>query len=74
MTLQGAVLGEDVWEWGCLPCECVCVRMCVCLCVCLYVCVWVHVCVCVSTPALAAVPGMLCRQEGTEDPQPQSVS
>ena len=49
MTLQGAVLGEDVWEWGCLPCECVCV----CLCVCLYMCVWVHVCVCVYTCALA---------------------
>ena len=50
---------------------CVCVCVCVCVCACVRVCV----CVCVSPPpALAAAPGMLCRQEGTEDPGLQSVS
>ena len=48
VTLQGAVLGEDVWEWGCLPCECVCV----CVCVCVYTCVCGCMCVCVSIHVL----------------------
>ena len=74
--LANCIQVRRIWQKKC--------RVCVCVCVCARACVRTHVSVCgcvcawmcmyVSAPALAAVPGMPCRQEGTEDPQPQSVS